>query len=71
MGRRRGGPDLDGKVLPRGDKVDIEAEAGLKAVNPQNRLIQPEEVAAAVSWLCSDGAGSITGQAISISGGEA
>ena len=40
----------------------------LTATNPQGRLIQPAEVTAAVLWLCGDGAGSITGQAISIVG---
>ena len=30
----------------------------------------PAEVAATVLWLCGDGAASVTGQAISISGGE-
>ena len=47
-----------------------EARAFLTATNPQGRLIQPEEVAETVLWLCSEKAGSITGQAISISGGE-
>ncbi|WP_192245869.1 SDR family NAD(P)-dependent oxidoreductase [Mesorhizobium silamurunense] len=47
-----------------------EARASLAAINPQGRFIQPEEVAAAVLWLCSDAARSITGQAISVSGGE-
>ena len=42
----------------------------LAATNPQGRFIQPQEVAAAVLWLCSEAAGSITGQAISLSGGE-
>ncbi|TIT71606.1 MAG: SDR family oxidoreductase, partial [Mesorhizobium sp.] len=40
------------------------------AINPQGRFVQPDEVAAAVLWLCSDAARSITGQAISVSGGE-
>jgi NAD(P)-dependent dehydrogenase (short-subunit alcohol dehydrogenase family) len=38
--------------------------------NPQGRLVQPEEVAATVLWLCSPGAEAITGQAIAIAGGE-
>jgi NAD(P)-dependent dehydrogenase (short-subunit alcohol dehydrogenase family) len=46
------------------------AEASLLAANPQARFIEPEEVAAAVIWLCGAGAASVTGQAISISGGE-
>ncbi len=50
------------------------AEAGLieqfRATNPQNRLIEPEEVAAAVIWLCSGDARGVTGQAIAVAGGE-
>lgn len=47
-----------------------EARAELAAVNPQGRFIQPEEIASAVLWLIGDGARSITGQTLSISGGE-
>lgn len=47
-----------------------EAKAELVKHNPQGRLIQPEEVAQTVLWLCLRGAESITGQAISVSGGE-
>ena len=47
-----------------------EAEASLRDVNPQGRFIQPEEIAETVLWLCSDAAVSVTGQAISLSGGE-
>jgi len=46
------------------------ARAEFAKHNPQGRLIQPEEVAAAVAWLCSEGAVGINGQALSISGGE-
>ena len=37
--------------------------------NPQGRLIKASEVAGAVSWLCGDGAASVTGQAVAIDGG--
>jgi NAD(P)-dependent dehydrogenase (short-subunit alcohol dehydrogenase family) len=47
-----------------------EAKAELVKHNPQGRLIRPEEVANAVLWLCLPGTESITGQAISVSGGE-
>ena len=46
------------------------ARAELVKGNPQGRLVTPAEVADTVAWLCSDGAGAITGQAISVSGGE-
>ncbi len=42
----------------------------LKADNPQGRFIQPEEVARTALWLCSEGAGSVNGQALNMSGGE-
>jgi NAD(P)-dependent dehydrogenase (short-subunit alcohol dehydrogenase family) len=42
----------------------------LLKVNPQRRLVRPEEVADAVLWLCGPDAASITGQAIAIAGGE-
>jgi NAD(P)-dependent dehydrogenase (short-subunit alcohol dehydrogenase family) len=38
--------------------------------NPSGRLITPEEVANAALWLCSDGASAVTGQAITIAGGD-
>jgi 3-hydroxybutyrate dehydrogenase len=47
-----------------------EAEASLRKVNPQGRFIQPEEIAETAIWLSGDAAASITGQAISLSGGE-
>ncbi len=47
-----------------------EAQARAVLANPQGRFVTPEEVAACVLWLVSEAAGSITGQAISVSGGE-
>ena len=38
--------------------------------SPQKRLMQPEEIAAAVVWLAGDQAHGITGQAINVSGGQ-
>ena len=38
--------------------------------NPQGRLVTPQEVAAAVLWLCLPESGSINGQAIVVAGGE-
>lgn len=47
-----------------------QALAELVKHNPQGRLVQPDEVADAVAWLCGDGAASVTGQAIGVAGGE-
>lgn len=38
--------------------------------NPMGRLIAPEEVAATALWLASEGASSVNGHALSVSGGE-
>ena len=46
------------------------AAASLTQYNPMGRLIRPEEVAATVLWLVKPGSESVTGQAISLSGGE-
>lgn len=47
-----------------------EAVAELAKHNPQGRLVTPAEVADTVLWLCGDGTGAITGQAIAVAGGE-
>jgi NAD(P)-dependent dehydrogenase (short-subunit alcohol dehydrogenase family) len=51
-------------------RTEAEAREELARTNPQGRLVKPEEVANAVLWLCLPGAEAITGQAISVSGGE-
>jgi 3-hydroxybutyrate dehydrogenase len=47
-----------------------QAVAELARHNPQGRLVTPAEVADTVLWLCGEGAGAITGQAIAVAGGE-
>ncbi len=47
-----------------------QAIAELSKHNPQGRLVSPKEVADTVLWLCGEGAGAITGQAIAVAGGE-
>ena len=54
-----------GKEVEREDQTK-----GFEIENGQYIMIDPEEVAATVLWLVSDAARSVTGQAISISGGE-
>jgi NAD(P)-dependent dehydrogenase (short-subunit alcohol dehydrogenase family) len=47
-----------------------DVRTALAARNPQGRFIKPKEVAEVVLWLCGSASASITGQAISVSGGE-
>ncbi|WP_375257797.1 SDR family NAD(P)-dependent oxidoreductase [Citreimonas sp.] len=47
-----------------------DARASIEKMSPQRRLIRPEEVRAAMLWLCGPGSEGITGQAIGIAGGE-
>jgi NAD(P)-dependent dehydrogenase (short-subunit alcohol dehydrogenase family) len=62
--------DSIARIVEKTGRSVEEARQTLSATNPQGRFIQPGEVASAVLWLCSDAARSITGQAISVSGGE-
>ncbi|XDB00391.1 SDR family NAD(P)-dependent oxidoreductase (plasmid) [Sulfitobacter sp. LCG007] len=57
-------------IMAKTGRSHKEAAEALSAGNPQGRFVQPEEVADAVCWLAGAGAGAITGQAISVSGGE-
>ena len=57
------------RVMEKTGRSEEQAREGFAAFNPNHRLIKPEEVAAAVMWLASDAAISVTGQPIAISGG--
>ena len=58
------------RVVAKTGRREQEARAAFVQSNPQGRLVAPQEVADAVAWLCSEGASAITGQALSVSGGE-
>ncbi|MDP8994007.1 MAG: SDR family oxidoreductase [Pseudomonadota bacterium] len=58
------------RIRAKTGRSEQEARAELARFNPQGRLIEPEEVANAVVWLCLPGSGSINGQAIAVAGGE-
>ena len=57
-------------VVAKTGRSEEDARAGFAAGNPQGRIVQPGQVADAVRWLCGDAAAAITGQSISVSGGE-
>jgi len=73
-GVRRGGcvrPDRAvGQIASKTGRSAAEAHAELAGTNPQGRLVQPDEVAQAVLWLCRRESAAITGQAIAVAGGE-
>jgi NAD(P)-dependent dehydrogenase (short-subunit alcohol dehydrogenase family) len=58
------------RIVKTTERSAAEIRAALAARNPQGRFVQPQEVADAVLWLCSDASAALTGQAISVSGGE-
>jgi 3-hydroxybutyrate dehydrogenase len=57
-------------IMKKTGRSREQAIAELAKHNPQGRLVTPTEVADAVLWLCGEGAGAITGQAIAVAGGE-
>lgn len=62
--------DAIANIVSKTGRSEDQARAELAAVNPQKRLVQPEEVANAVLWLCAPRAAAMNGQAIAVAGGE-
>lgn len=58
------------RISAKTGRGEAEALAELTRFNPQGRLIDPAEVASTVLWLCLPESRSITGQAITVAGGE-
>lgn len=57
-------------IVAKTGQTEDQARQALAARNPQQRLVQPQEVAQTVLWLCAPGSDAINGQAIAIDGGE-
>jgi NAD(P)-dependent dehydrogenase (short-subunit alcohol dehydrogenase family) len=57
-------------IVAKTGKTAAQAREALADRNPQKQLVQPEEIAQTVLWLCGPGSGAINGQAIAIDGGE-
>lgn len=62
--------DSIARVMAKTGRGEAEARAEFVKTNPQGRLVDPAEVADAVAWLCGSGTGAVTGQTISVCGGE-
>lgn len=58
------------QITSKTSRSEQEARSILLRNNPQQRFVAPEEVANAALWLCMPGSAAITGQSISVSGGE-
>ena len=57
-------------IMEKTGRSREQAVAELSKYNPQGRLVTPRQVADTVLWLCGEGAGAVTGQAIAVAGGE-
>ena len=63
------GQSID-RIVARTGRTREQALAELTRTNPMGRLIRPDEVAAAVIFLCLPEAAAVNGQALAVDGGE-
>ncbi len=66
-------PIVDRNIASIATRAGISEDEALKVMvnaNRHQRLIEPEEVAAAAMWLCGPGSQSINGQTVEIAGGQ-
>jgi len=57
-------------IVSKTGRSPEEALNALAGMNPNGRLVEPEEVAAAALYLCGADTGSVTGQTLQIAGGH-
>jgi NAD(P)-dependent dehydrogenase (short-subunit alcohol dehydrogenase family) len=57
-------------IVAKTGRSEDEARAELAAGNPQKRLVQSDEVANAVAWLCLPESAAMNGQSVAVAGGE-
>jgi NAD(P)-dependent dehydrogenase (short-subunit alcohol dehydrogenase family) len=57
------------RIVARTGRTEAEARAAILKSSPLGRLLSPDEVAAAVLYLCGDAAAGVNGQALVLDGG--
>lgn len=62
--------DAIAAIQAKTGRSEADVRAVFTAHNPQGRMVTSEEVAQTVLWLCTNEVGSITGQSITVAGGE-
>jgi len=58
------------RIVAATGREEADALATFSQASPLKRLVEPDEVASTVLWLCADAPAAFTGQAMSVSGGE-
>jgi 3-hydroxybutyrate dehydrogenase len=58
------------RIVRKTGRSEADARSAIERMSPQNRLIQPDEVAALAVFLASPEAHGINGQALTVDGGE-
>ena len=58
------------RIMKTTGRTEEQALDAILQTTPQKRLIQPDEVAAAIEYLCGDAAAGVNGAALVIDGGE-
>jgi 3-hydroxybutyrate dehydrogenase len=62
--------DAIANIVQKTGRTAQQARAELAAANPQQQLIQVEQVASTVAWLCLPESSAMNGQSIAVAGGE-